>query len=90
MIAQETGEWDVTFDVERPRYRVEFWERPAPDYAWNLEAWELSDCESVHEAIHWVDEHSSGRVHTLYAVLAPPETPHLAYLRLSGRDPNNP
>lgn len=38
--------------VERPLYRVDFWENLGGE-CWDLDTWLLSDCESVFEALAW-------------------------------------
>ena len=88
MIARQADVWDVTVEIDSPRFRVDFWSRPRREYAWNLDAWALDECDNVQEALEWVETHADGRLHALYAVLAPPVVAHLTYVRLSGADPN--
>lgn len=53
--------------VDAPSYRVEFWEQPGAGYAWNLDAWLLTECTSVNDALAWADAHADGRRYVLLA-----------------------
>ncbi|GAA2895250.1 hypothetical protein GCM10010455_17980 [Microbacterium esteraromaticum] len=79
-----------SLDQDDPvRFRVHFWERPGPGYAWNLDAWLLSDVASVREAIEWVAENRHGRTYELF-VETSGDLSEAYLVRLDGENPNNP
>lgn len=90
MIAYPADAGDATIKTEVPRFRVEFWERPAPGFGWNLDAWEIDGCDSVHDVLTWVNANANGRLYTLYAVLTLDQADYLTYVLLDGVDPNAP
>lgn len=53
--------------IDAPTYRVEFWEQPGEGYAWNLDAWLLTACTSVIEALSWAEAHTRGRRYVVIA-----------------------
>jgi hypothetical protein len=80
--------------IDVPSYRVNFWERPAPAFGWNLEAWVLSDATGIAEVVTWITKNSAGRRYELFVESEEPrdspfEVPRTAHLvRLSGTNPN--
>lgn len=88
MIVHPVGAGDASIYIDAPMFRVEFWERPLPDFGWNLDAWEIEGCRSVREVLSWIEAHARGRIYTLYAVLTPPgKIDYLTYVLLDGTDP---
>jgi hypothetical protein len=76
---------DSTFEVDQPRYRIDFWRlQGGRSGAWESESYELEDTD-VAEAIAWADAHSKGRVFVLYAAFSSQEG--LGIVRLLGSDP---
>jgi hypothetical protein len=94
MRAVETIHAEPRGSLESPRNRVNFWSRPQPRYAWNLEAYVLTDVGDVLEVLQWVEEHAEGRRYEVFAELdeepvrafAEPRTSGL--VRLVGSNPN--
>lgn len=71
------------------RFRVHFWERPRPGYAWNLDAWLLDDVANVQEAMDWAAANSRGRPYELF-VETTGDLSEVYLVRLDGVTPNNP
>ena len=77
-----------------PTYRVNFWERPSPGCAWNVDAYALAEVEDITEVLRWVDEHARGRRFELFAEMD--DQPEEAFgiprtsglVRLLGSNPN--
>jgi hypothetical protein len=72
---------------------VNFWEQPAPGFAWNLDAWHLFGCVNVHEALAWAHGQARGRRFELF--VAPygyevAEADVATLIRLLGDNPNLP
>lgn len=94
MRAIETVHAEPRNSVDSPNYRVNFWQRPSPGFAWSLDAYALTEVEDVAEVLRWVDEHARGRRFELFAELddepeGPFERPRKAGLvRLLGSNPN--
>lgn len=66
-------------------YRVYFWERPAAGYAWNLDAWVLTEA-AVTEVLEWVGKRARGRpTQVLVRGLLATES---AWVPLMGSSPN--
>lgn len=57
-----TGHAEPTYGIELPIYRVQFWEQPAPNYSYNLDAFVLVGASSVEEALNWVVDNARGRI----------------------------
>lgn len=74
---------------EHPRYRIDFWERPAPGYGWNSDIWLIDGAPHVSAAIAWAEAHARGRRFQLL-VKTPPWTEDGGYVLLSGSNPNDP
>lgn len=68
-----------------PAFRVHYWTQPAADYAWNLDAWVLTDCEDVDEALSWARDNARGRRYQVF-VVADSDPPLIVHLL--GKDPN--
>ncbi|MGO2424327.1 MAG: hypothetical protein ACTILB_15285 [Brevibacterium aurantiacum] len=74
--------------IDAPTYRVEFWEQPRPDYAWNLDAWLLTECTSANEALSWAETHANGRRYVVLASdTAEPSGEDATEMVLFGTDP---
>ncbi|AWB96688.1 hypothetical protein DCE93_00295 [Agromyces badenianii] len=71
---------------------MNYWERPAPGFGWNLDAWTLSGTADVLEAIRWAEDHAKERRFELFAEVEPePAGNHpreTTLVRLAGTDPN--
>ena len=87
--------------VNAPAYRVHFWERPAPDWAWNLDAHVLTEAADIVEVLSWVDDNARGRRVEVFVEMdemdemdKEPQGFHVprecGLLRLLGSDPNDP
>ena len=61
MRATETVHAEPCDSIDSPAYRVNFWQRPSPEHAWNLDAYVLTDVEDITELLQWVNEHAAGR-----------------------------
>lgn len=61
-----TNESHETFRVDSPLYRVNFWERPRPEYGWNLDAYLLENCADVTQALLWALGEARGRRFQLF------------------------
>ena len=70
---------DQTWGIDRPSYRVHFYEP-----AGSSDEYELSEAE-VTEVLGWAEAQRAGRTYVLYVCV-----PHdgLGLLRLAGTDPN--
>lgn len=94
MQISETTHAEPQDQVDAPVYRVNFWQQPRPGYAWNLDAFLLSEVDGVVEALRWAEEHANGRSFELFVEshwepVGPFEAPRKAGLiRLCGEDPN--
>lgn len=62
----ETVHAEPRDSVDSPSYRVNFWDRPSPGFAWNLDAYVLTEVEDIAEVLGWVDEHARGRRFELF------------------------
>jgi hypothetical protein len=71
---------------EHPCYRVDFWERPTPGYAWNSDIWLIDDAESVSSVIEWAEAHAEGRRYEL--LVKNRSTTEDSYVLLAGSNPN--
>jgi hypothetical protein len=69
MDVHPTGHAEPRYGLESPVYRVNFWELPAPGYAFNLDAYVLTDVADVGEAQAWVARNARGRPHELFLEL---------------------
>lgn len=93
--ALETVHAEPRYLADHPNYRVNFWERPRPGQAWNLEAFALTKVSSVAEVLKWVDEHVDGRRFEVFAETD--DESHRSFdsprrsglLRLLGSNPND-
>ncbi|WP_202800890.1 hypothetical protein [Salinibacterium sp. PAMC 21357] len=97
MKAEPTVHSEAFEELERPAYRVNYWERPGSSASgWNLDAWIVFDAADVDEASQWVKDHANGRryelfVETVGEVYSGFEEPRAANLvRLAGSNPNDP
>lgn len=92
--ASETVHAEPRESVESPTYRVNFWERPRPEGAWNLDAWVLSDVKDITEVLGWVEANSRGRRFEVFAEMDEEpvgpigEARAAGLVRLLGSDPN--
>lgn len=73
---------------EHPCYRIDFWERPAPGYAWNSDVWLVDDAPDVSTVLAWAEEHSQGRRFQL--LVRDRFATEDSYLLLAGSNPNDP
>jgi hypothetical protein len=73
---------------ERPCYRIDFWEQPAPGYAWNSDVWIVEEAEDVMAVIDWAEAHSEGRRFQL--LVRDRFATDNSYLLLAGDNPNSP
>lgn len=94
MDARQTTHSESPHNVDHPVYRVNYWERPAPGFGWNLDAWVLVSAGDVLEAIRWTQDNARGRRFELFAEVEP-EPPgnhprHTPLVRLVGINPNLP
>lgn len=80
--------------VNSPGYRVNFLQQPVPGYAWDLDAYALTEVENVAEVLRWVDENARGRRFEVFAEMDEEparsfESPRTTGLvRLLGSNPN--
>ncbi|WP_200953368.1 hypothetical protein [Agromyces sp. Root81] len=94
MKAYETGHAEPGEYLASPIYRVNFWERPAPGFAFNLDAFVLVDASGVDEVLQWAASGARGRTYEVMVEAAEePVEPGLqirtaALLRLAGENPN--
>lgn len=80
--------------VESPVYRVNFWQQPGPGYAWNLDAYVLTEARDITEVLLWVNEQADGRPFEVFIEMA--EEPILTFeqprtsglIRVLGSNPN--
>lgn len=95
MRAHETVHAEPSRVLDRPTYRVNFWERPGADTGWQLDAFALTEVDGVTGALAWAQEHARGRRFELFVEIeAEPvhdfQTPRRSDLiRLAGSDPND-
>ena len=94
MRAIETVHSESSDSIDSTVYRVNFWQRPSPQHAWNLNAYLLSEALEITEVLPWVDEHARGRPFEVFAEMndepvGPFESPRTAGLvLLLGSNPN--
>ena len=94
MKAYETGHAEPDDYFASPVYRVNFWERPAPGIAFNLDAFVLADASGVDEVLQWAATRARGRTYEVMVEAAEEQLePGLqirttALLRLAGENPN--
>lgn len=94
MRAFETVHAEPRDSFESPSFRVNFWDRTAPDHAWNLEAFVLTDVEGITEVLRWAGENARGRRFEVFVEVDEEqvgqfESPRTAALvRLLGSNPN--
>jgi hypothetical protein len=87
---------DVSWEVDRPYYRVYFWRRgtappghPEDRVGAIAEEFELSACVDVNEAIGWATANvGDDRTYTLYALVS--RQGEKGLIRLFGVDPTKP
>ena len=73
---------------EDPCYRVDFWARPAPGYAWNSDVWLIDGAPDVSAVIAWAEAHARGQ---RYQVLVKNRSrTEESYTLLQGANPNDP
>lgn len=95
MHAYEVGHAEPREQIESPSYRANFWTRPKPGYAFNLDAWVLVGASGVEEALQWVSDHRAGRDFELFAeveempVEGDLQVRNVSLVRLAGDDPNS-
>lgn len=82
-----TDESHENIRVEAPVYRVNFWERPRPGYAWNLDAFVLLGCADVVQVILWARSASKGRRFQIFVGVEDTLDPQTLIV-LYGEDPN--
>jgi len=75
--------------VVEPTYQVDFWERPKPGFAWNVDTWLLDGCKDVREAIGWAEANARGRRFQLLVLFDAGEGSQQTILLL-GDNPNDP
>ena len=63
MKAYETGHAEPDDYLASPIYGVNFWERPAPGFAFNLDAVVLVDASGVDEVLQWAATRARGRTY---------------------------
>ena len=90
-----TSHSEEGYRVTTPVYRVNFWERPAADLAWNLDAHILVDAPDVAAVLAWAANHADGRRYEILVEadgdteIADPHAPRRSPLvRLLGVNPN--
>jgi hypothetical protein len=94
MRASETVHAEPRDLIESPIYRVNFWQKPAPGHAWNLDAYALTDAKDFSEVLQWVNDHAVGRRFEVFVEIdqehvqsfGTPRTTGL--IRILGTDPN--
>jgi len=95
MDVHETGHAEPSEYIESPIYRVNFWERPQPGFAFNLDAFVLSGAADVEEVLSWIAENARDRMYELLVEVDSEKIePGLqirsaALIHLSGADPNS-
>ena len=76
---------DVSWELDRPAFRVHFWTRPAhSNAAFTCAEFEISDTE-VADVLTWAQRTAGARTFVLYAVCDLGET--LGLIRLTGQNP---
>lgn len=61
----ETVHAEPRDSVDKPAYRVNFWQQSGG--SWNLDAYALTEVEDVAEVLRWVDENATGRRFEVFA-----------------------
>jgi len=86
MHAQPVDPRDIEWEVDRPAYRVYFWQQidGLQDAGWASEEWQL-DGSDVHEVLAWAEKDQAHRAYTLYVCCTREGRPGL--IRLCGTDP---
>ncbi len=85
---------DVTWEVERPVYRVYFWHEPAApegvpqeQVMWRCDEYRLTEVADVEEALDWARQRlRDGQTFVLYAESG--QDPDRGLIRLWGADPH--
>ena len=77
---------DVSWEVDSPAYRVYFWGRPSPTWAWQCEEWRLTAAHDVHEVLAWADGRAGDRTFTVQAEVDVSGEGR-GMIRLAGTDP---
>ena len=94
MQPHETVHSEASKVVGAPIYRVNFWERPSPHFAWNLDAYVLTGVLDAPEALQWAGDTAHGRQFEVFVevdaeAIGPLEEPRKsALVRVFGHDPN--
>jgi len=94
MQSHETVHSEASNVVGAPTYRVNFWERPSPQHAWNLNAYVLTGVLNAQEALQWAGDAAHGRRFEVFVevgaeAIGPFNKPRAsALVRLFGDDPN--
>jgi hypothetical protein len=80
---------DTQWEVEKPAYRVYFWQQPGHhmDSGWASEEWQVEDADAD-EVLAWALNDKSGRAFTLYVCCNCDG--ELGLIRLIGADPTLP
>ena len=74
---------DEAWEVDRPRYRVHFWQ--LRDGGWVSDEWELPATDVI-EAFWWSEEHADRGVYQMHAVV-PDQEGRVGLVTLYGQDP---
>ena len=93
MIIDGVDPRDIEWDVERPTYRVDVWERPsAPEgvaqeaMAYHRDTYRISDADDVDEVLAWARATTRpGQTFSLYVECR--DDGRLGLIRLAGVDP---
>jgi len=78
--AQGVDPRDTRWEVDRPSYRVYFWEPGLSD------EWQLTDADDVREVMAWAEANANGRQFVVYVAAEDRDQPGL--IRLFGVEPD--
>ena len=84
MKASQVDPRDVTWEVDRPTYRVYFWTHDGSA----CDEWRLTDATNVHDILAWADERV-GEQRSYQVFVEVSAESGLGLLRLSGADPTS-
>lgn len=89
MDARSVDPREVSWEEDRPAYRVSFWsparDSPAGGTGWASDEWRLTGAGGVGEVFNWAAAHDRGRRFELLVEVGRP--PQLGVVRLAGLDP---
>lgn len=77
-----------TVRINSPIYRVNFWEKPHPDYGWNLDAYLIVGDADIVRVLLWTLGEANGRRFQVFVSADEVEEPD-TLVCLYGDDPND-